>query len=139
CGSSASEAQSLGCEWDILSFAWLPSSCIDHETTEKFRAAGPWRYYGDVGQTVEISEEQFSQDNVTVYLTNEVHVAHCAYSWVKFHRAIALGLKVHDQLPLLHTEHCSMVLTRWGDPNAIRTRAVIQYPKCGHFSSSFPG
>ncbi|KUJ10867.1 uncharacterized protein LY89DRAFT_759793 [Mollisia scopiformis] len=42
-------------------------------------------------------------------------------------------------MPLPHTEHCSHVLRMGGDPEQLRTTAVIQYPDCGFFTATFPG
>lgn len=139
CGQSPAEAKARGCKWDISSFAWLPQECLDEELTAQFRAAGPWKFYGDQNKTVEVSEDDFGEDLAPVWLTNRLHVAHCAFSWLKFHRALVGNGRVHSQMPLPHTEHCSHILRAGGDLEELRTTAVIQYPDCGYFTTDFPG
>ncbi|KAH8821799.1 hypothetical protein F5884DRAFT_689226 [Xylogone sp. PMI_703] len=139
CGNNPAEAAARGCEFDVLSFCWLPQECLDHELTEEFRKAGPWTYYGDDNKTTIVSEAEFGQDTQKVWLTNELHSAHCAFSWLKFHKAIANGEMIHDQFALKHTHHCSEVLRYKGDPQEIRVHAIIQYPDCGYFTDTFPG
>ncbi|EPE33494.1 hypothetical protein GLAREA_06507 [Glarea lozoyensis ATCC 20868] len=139
CGNSPDKAKKRGCEWDVLSFCWLPQECLDQEITEEFRKAGPWTFYGDENRTTVVSEEEFGMDTKKVWLTNELHSTHCAFSLLKFHKALSSGKMVHGQLPLSHTHHCSQVLQSKGDPQAIEVYAIIQYPGCGYFSQSFPG
>lgn len=110
CGNTVAEAKAHGCEWDVLSFCWLPEQCLDRELTQSFRDAGPWVFYGDRNKTVTISEEAFGENKQTVYLTNELHAAHCAFTWLKFHRALTAGNMIHAQLDMTHTEHCSHVI-----------------------------
>ncbi|KAE9379518.1 hypothetical protein N431DRAFT_460771 [Stipitochalara longipes BDJ] len=139
CGNNPKEAIERGCEFDVLSFCWLPEQCLDRELTEEFRRAGPWTFYGDENKTSVVSEEEFGMDNGLVWLTNELHLTHCAFSWLKFHKALSNGKMLHAQLPLSHTRHCSMVLQHKGDRQDIENYAIIRYPDCGYFSDSFPG
>lgn len=139
CGNSPEEAKAKGCEWDVLSFCWLPEQCLDRELTQEFRKAGPWTFYGDENKTSVVSEEEFGMDTKTVWLTNELHLTHCAFSWLKFHKALSSGRMLHAQLPLAHTHHCSQVLQSKGDSQEIEVHAIIQYPDCGYFSDTFPG
>ncbi|POS69323.1 hypothetical protein DHEL01_v212283 [Diaporthe helianthi] len=139
CGNSSSEAKARGCHFDVLSFCWVPEQCFDRELTEKFRNAGPWVFYTDMNKTASITEEEFGSDTQHVYLTNKLHKTHCAYNMLRFHKALAEGRMVHREDVLTHTEHCSLVLTRINEPEDIEVRALIQYPDCGHFSTSFPG
>lgn len=139
CGKNPEEAIKLGCEWDVLSFCWLPEQCLDRELTEEFRKAGPWTYYGDMNKTFVVSEVDFGMHKKTVWLTNELHRAHCAFTWLKLHKAMASGKRIHDQLSLGHTKHCSKVLQYKGDLQNIENYAIIQYPDCGYFSEQFPG
>lgn len=140
CGKSAPEAQAAGCQWDVLSFAWVPPACFDRELTSQFRAADHWRYYGDHNKTWEMTEFEFGQDTQTVYLTNALHKVHCAFSWLKLDRARATGGMVPATLALSHTEHCLHVLSEdLSDPDGIRNVADIQYPDCGMVTDNFPG
>ena len=138
CGNSSAEAKSLGCEFDVISFCWLPEECLDRELTEEFRQAGDWRYYTDLNKTSQISEEEFGNNEKTVFLTNELHVAHCAFDLMKFHRALANGRKIHSEQRLSHTHHCSHAIRSSNDPYTIENSALIQFPDCGYFSTSFP-
>ncbi|KAK1951987.1 hypothetical protein LY78DRAFT_731604 [Colletotrichum sublineola] len=139
CGNSSSEAKARGCHFDVLSFCWVPEECFDRELTEEFRKAGPWTFYTDMNKTATVTEEQFSSNTQHVYLTNRLHKAHCAYNILRFHKALTDGRMVRKEDVLAHTKHCTLVLTEINEPNDIEVRARIQYPDCGHFSTSFPG
>ncbi|EXF78031.1 hypothetical protein CFIO01_04377 [Colletotrichum fioriniae PJ7] len=139
CGNSSSEAQALGCHFDVLSFCWVPEECFDRELTDKFRNAGPWVFYTDQNKTASVTEEQFGSDTQPVYLTNRLHKTHCAYNILRFHKALTENRMVHREDVLTHTQHCTQVLTRINEPDDIEVRAKIQYPDCGHFSKMFPG
>jgi hypothetical protein len=41
CGNTILEAVSRGCEFDLLSYTWMPQQCQDHQTASKFRE---WLY-----------------------------------------------------------------------------------------------
>ena len=74
-----------------------------------------------------------------VYLTNELHVAHCAFDWLKFHHTVASRPMVHREFRLSHTEHCSHVLRSQSRPLDIENLAVLRFPDCGFISETFLG
>ncbi|KAH7061592.1 hypothetical protein B0J12DRAFT_565056 [Macrophomina phaseolina] len=130
CGKTAAEARARGCHFSPVSFAWLPEECMDRELDEEFRNLN-WTLYSDVNKTRIKTEDEFADDLTDTFLTNENHVLHCVYSWKRMHRAIIAGKTLHTGLSYHHTEHCGMVMsTRWEDPKAIITRALVIYPGC---------
>ncbi len=65
CGSSVSEAKSLGCVFDALASAWLPPECRDDELTAEFNRSGPgpdgaWPYWADRNGTQPITTEDIA-------------------------------------------------------------------------------
>lgn len=40
CGTSSTEAKSMGCKYDSLAAAWLPEHCRDDELTAEFDRSG---------------------------------------------------------------------------------------------------
>ncbi len=45
CGHNATQARTLGCHFDMLEMAWLPSECYDPELEEELRAIKEWKFY----------------------------------------------------------------------------------------------
>jgi hypothetical protein len=47
CGSTAEEARARGCNFDTISFCWLPDECYDSDLVDTFEATRNWEYYAD--------------------------------------------------------------------------------------------
>lgn len=110
CGNSSSEALSLGCSFDVISFAWLPVRCFDKELVDEFLALKDWNWYLDAGaqQTADfVSVAAGAYDEL--YVTQEYHMYHCTYMWRKMHRAILAGDVLDGYIgDMHHTAHCEM-------------------------------
>jgi hypothetical protein len=72
-------------------------------------------------------------------LTNELHVAHCAFDGLKFYRAVANRCMVHKEFRFSYTEHCSHVLRSQSRPLDIENLAVLRFPDCGFISETLLG
>lgn len=118
CGSSTSEAETLGCKYDSLAACWLPTHCRDDELTAEFEHAGDgpngeWTYWADSNATRGMTLEEVGllanlpKPQAMFYSTFGWHVAHCAFYWRKEFRMRAKGLMLENRYDReSHVEHC---------------------------------
>ena len=141
CGNSSSEAISLGCSFDIVSFAWLPARCFDQELVDRFLALHNWTWYLDTEgqQTVDLASVAAGKYD-RLYVSQEYHMYHCTYTWRKMHRAILAGSVVDGYISdTHHTAHCEMqILDRSLPLDAISNSIYIKYASCP-IKQDFPG
>lgn len=113
CGTSVAEATAMGCQYDVLSSAWLPPRCRDEEISTEFDKAGPggaWSYFEDANGTIPIDLSalgQLTNTGRSYYATNTWHLVHCFYFWKKQYRVRFTGVTVEgwgDTEP--HIDHC---------------------------------
>ncbi|RFU24747.1 hypothetical protein B7463_g11597, partial [Scytalidium lignicola] len=108
CGSSTSEAETLGCKYDSLAACWLPMHCHDDELTAEFEHAGDrpngeWTYWADSNGTRRMTLEEVGllanlpKPHAMFYSTFGWHVAHCAFYWRKEFRMRAKGLMLENR------------------------------------------
>jgi hypothetical protein len=133
CGTSSAEALSLGCHFDITSFAWLPQRCFDGELSNQFLALRDWQWFLDSEglQVVDVSSVlagKYSQ----LYVTQEYHMYHCTYMWRKMHRAALTGKVLDGYIgSMMHTEHCEqMLVNRQGSLNETNTMIFTKFVEC---------
>lgn len=113
CGSYPTQAQDLGCVFDMMNFGWTPPECYYEDISSKFFARGPWRWYLDTNMTVEIPQRYASLGRVVeVYTTRGYHIEHC--KWAE--AMVKLAEENDDVLipgvlaPLAHRTHCPMLI-----------------------------
>ena len=107
----------------MLSAAWLPPHCIDHELSADFERSGPgpngeWTYYNGSSAddyTVEISVEGIelgSDDPDSRFYANwDWHVLHCMFYWKKMWRANMTGTTLEGRYDNEgHINHCATAL-----------------------------
>ncbi|KAI8631246.1 hypothetical protein F5Y19DRAFT_25287 [Xylariaceae sp. FL1651] len=140
CGSTPEEALARGCKFDLISFCWLPDECYDSELVETFEAMRTWEYYADSERTEPVSrEELLAGRGDGLYVTWEYHLRHCAFMWMKLHRAIlARGKPNMPEIDsyiasLNHTNHCTTILLTDRDVafSTLNTETLVKYPHCG--------
>lgn len=111
CGSSRAEALNHGCEFDVMSFSWLPAHCYDKDLTEDFLAAANWTWTTDeIGQEVVPFTEVSLGLHDELFVTWSFHLFHCAYAWRKLHRDLEAGHVDSYLANIEHTHHCSQTL-----------------------------
>ena len=133
CGNSSREALSLGCSFDVMTFAWLPDRCFDKELVDDFLALKDWNWYLDVGgQQTADSASVVAGAYDKVYVKNEYHMYHCTYMWKKMHRATLAGKVLDGYIgDMHHTAHCEMqILDRSRALDRIDTAAYTKYVEC---------
>src|SRR4051812_2353235 len=85
CGNSVEEALALGCTFDPLSLAWLPSYFprdVAHEFVEAAGNGTKWRYWMDKEGAKElrgIDELARIAPKVLYWTTVREHMNHCVY------------------------------------------------------------
>ena len=133
CGNSSHEALSLGCSFDVMTFAWLPDRCFDKELVDDFLALKDWNWYLDArGQRIADSASVIAGDYDMVYVKNEYHMYHCTFLWRKMHRATLAGKVLDGYIgDMHHTAHCEThLLNRSRALDQIDTAAMTKYVEC---------
>ncbi|KAK1453250.1 hypothetical protein CMEL01_04909 [Colletotrichum melonis] len=153
CGSTPAQARAAGCEFDLISFNWLPPQCHDAALAETFEAelveAGQLAWFTDANRTApSLTREQIMTGEYSgVYVSLGYHLRHCTAMWRRMHRALMQsrggegggggGLERVDSYiwSYHHTRHCEEVLlTRFGEVDVgevFTTEVRIKYPDCG--------
>jgi hypothetical protein len=132
CGITVSEAMAAGCEFDPVTFAWLPERCLDRELADELVNHTTWTLHADPDGKFEKSDMAFAANETTTYITNANHVLHCLYSWKRLHRLLLAGKPYHSGMAYRHTAHCShMILDSFNlPPDQIQNKALVVVPAC---------
>ncbi|KAG8168992.1 hypothetical protein KVR01_001741 [Diaporthe batatas] len=143
CGNTVAEARAAGCQFELMSYAWLPEPCVDQELEEEFRSLG-FPYFEDIEGTSPVPHEVVVQGDQIVFSTWREHVWHCAFMWKKIVK-IANGVKGGGglstrMLRMNHTEHCSeMILADDGPPlDEVNTRGTPAFDECVYEEDARP-
>jgi hypothetical protein len=147
CGSSAAEARSLDCKFDIMSFSWLAPSCFDDDLAAEFEHLQTWQWSLSPLTAIKHGgnkDNNTNKNNMTfvdaatvqlgehesLYVSQEYHIQHCIYMWKKLHRAF-LGVRQLDAYiwDFAHTEHCGRMLSE-GNESRVATRILRKFPAC---------
>ena len=139
CGTTASEARQLGCQFQIWSYSWVPSECYDGTLVAEWLALRDWEYYDDKGTRGKLvnftTEVLVAEGDRKLYSTWGQHYWHCAFTWRKFLRAaLGSGVGITDQdLDAHHAEHCQDTIRNkfdyrpWGE---VDVELVMGYHRC---------
>jgi hypothetical protein len=131
CGTSPAEARSLGCQFDAMSFSWLPSGCYDAELVDDFLALRDWEWFYDAAGQHAIPKEEVLKGELTdLIVTREYHLFHCTYQWRKMHRGMVKGVIDSYIANYEHTAHCEHMLTEGVPMNTTDTVIVMKFPQC---------
>lgn len=137
CGSSATEARSRDCVFDLVSHSWLPQNCLyneDFADAELMYANSTWHWGLD--DTTEVSLENVRQGEFDrVWTSMDWHVTHCSYVWKRLHRALIDPGRRLDSYTAdyHHTSHCvGMIagLNPVAPLNGVGTRVYTKFPTC---------
>ncbi|KAI1471644.1 uncharacterized protein F4812DRAFT_414963 [Daldinia caldariorum] len=149
CGHSIKEAESLGCIFDPMSWAWQRPECYNAELINDFLGIFDWHFFPNNHTR---PEEELSRDTWVNGHYNGAwgpwawHMYHCSYSWRKFDAAFHAQKPLDDDiLDPLHTEHCSIdIILRDTDPTLHEpclanpeackiTQMWMKFNKCGYY------
>jgi hypothetical protein len=127
CGSSPSEAKSLGCSFDIFANAWIPVSCYNALVASDSELGTIYPIFWDSKHTrpatqadMEVAAFANSRNATSIqyfHTSSEWHVAHCLHLWrlaasaaeslTKGVKGVGIYSKAAD---LHHARHCSNVI-----------------------------
>ena len=133
-GTTVAEAISRGCIFTPLAIAWLPPHCIDMELANEFDKAsrdGEWEYWADPNGTIPMTRHEVSMladtEGAVFYTTQDWHVTHCVYTWIKHYRSKSTGVTIENRSNGLgHIKHCEGILRNDHRLGEIFTRAGIE-------------
>jgi len=113
CGTSVSEAISLGCQFDPLTVAWLHPSCPNDLSTNFTEL--DFKYYADSDAMIPLSTDELSHamgDNDNFYWTSwEEHNMHCVFIILRFYQVVERGGRIDSMSgSSAHAKHCLMHL-----------------------------
>ncbi|KAE8152274.1 hypothetical protein BDV25DRAFT_138089 [Aspergillus avenaceus] len=137
CGSTPSEARKAGCNFDVISFCWLPDACYDAELSRQFDDENRLEWFLDANRTLPLAHDEIMSGEYTgLYVNWEYHLRHCTAMWKKMHRAVLGGGRdaVDGYIGVYeHTEHCEKMLLgdRSIEWDVINTRIAVKFPDCG--------
>ena len=144
CGNSSSEAQALGCQFDILSFGWVPKECFDRDTAVEFHEwlLDPARKISFPFYTSQSDGEWLPNEDIlsrragVLWMTQEEHLGHCLFFMKRLHRLMSRQGKVDSEtVNFHHTTHCvNFVMDAFGpkfvDLGEIVTTDSISFLSC---------
>ena len=133
-GTTVAEAISRGCIFTPLAIAWLPPHCIDMELANQFDRAGPdggWEYWADPNATIPMTRYEVSMladtEGAVFYTTQDWHVTHCVYTWMKHYRSKSTGVTIENRSNgIEHIKHCEGILRNDHRLEEIFTKAGIE-------------
>ncbi|KAH7336731.1 hypothetical protein BKA65DRAFT_403161 [Rhexocercosporidium sp. MPI-PUGE-AT-0058] len=110
CGKTMEEARDKGCVMDLISGSWVPLECYDEQLEKQFLGEADWQWFSDQDGQHELSEEFIRETGGPnpYFVTKEYHNLHCAYTWMKLHKAVLLNGPIDSHIGnYKHTNHCS--------------------------------
>jgi hypothetical protein len=141
CGNTSAEARLKGCVFDIMNRGWFPPACYDAELTAEFdalgEALGGWKWYLNREGTEEISREEYEagEGPQPLFVTQELHLWHCAYQWRKYHRAVERNTPIDSYMGFYnHTVHCSKILALHKEREGAAIEFYLTFPECPTWS-----
>ncbi|RFU26794.1 hypothetical protein B7463_g9541, partial [Scytalidium lignicola] len=114
CGNTSEEALKKGCILDFIPGAWVHPDCYDKELEEEFLRLKEWHWYYDKEAQHELFEDSIRRTGGPnpIYVSQEYHILHCAYTWKKLHRAVIRQTPIDSHIgSYKHTQHCLKTLT----------------------------
>lgn len=135
CGSTADEAISLGCKFDVINFSWQPPECFDEEVYNRYwdksQEGGPIKWYADSKFTQELPQDlEMLKHKKYVWAEHRFHLMHCMYTWELMHHALMLDRPVVEFMtPFNHTMHCAdmVLMENWKVQD---TSIIAQFSRC---------
>ena len=129
CGNTARIARSLGCVFDVMSFAWVPAECIDFEMHERYISERNWELYEDYYMTKRLSVDEVKAGEYRwLFSSQTYHIAHCIYTWEKQGKFLFAKNREDEKwidegsFSEHHTTHCvDYILKRHIEPDKVST------------------
>jgi hypothetical protein len=82
CGTSASQAQTHGCRFDPMLYAWVPNNCFPVNANGWKYEFRNFKFFEDLAHMHPLNNEEVLAGTIDpVYTANDYHRAHCLYAW----------------------------------------------------------
>lgn len=133
CGTTAKEARSRGCEYDVMSFAWTPSRCFDPNLMAEFTSLRNWTFFTSQNGTEAVPYDSVALgEHDELFVTQEFHMYHCTYMWRKMHRAVLAAVPLDGYIGNYHhTSHCErQIMQKARKTHEISTTIFTKYVSC---------
>jgi hypothetical protein len=108
---------------------WQLPECFDAELQEEYIHYRDWKWFVNANMTQEMPLEILRKgDHEVAYATNEFHLIHCMYVWIKQHKVYKYGGSLdQDSQSVEHTRHCAHYAFDGPEP---MTPVRNGYPNC---------
>ncbi|RFU33863.1 hypothetical protein B7463_g2516, partial [Scytalidium lignicola] len=152
CGNTIAEAKARGCEFDVLSYSWIPQECRDRETDDEFlewlysddRQLGPWPFFKDQEMKERIPDADALSHRVRMisYAPQEEHIGHCIFLARRLHRAMDSSWTMDTRGGNLnHTIHCTNMVLKSAtgiseEYATLRTHFGVTFGSCSYHLSN---
>ena len=133
CGSSAEEAKTLGCKFDIMEFAWVHPACWDQQLLDEFAPPDRWLFASDEDFSSPITQEAAATGDIeALWVRTDYHGAHCTYCFYKLAKAVAERRPYNlRNRQLVHAHHCAESIHNLTSMTIISTaRGGVNYLRC---------
>jgi hypothetical protein len=142
CGSFPSQAEELGCIFDLMNYGFTPPECFYEDLYQEALSKGPWPWYIDGRFNVSLPQDDtILMRSVDVWSNMQYHYEHCKYTQKVVARAL------HDDSALIpqyfahdiHRDHCIELIGRyesggWGTGDRVNTWIRMKYNPCVRLS-----
>lgn len=136
CGTSASEARALGCEFDIMHYSWTPAPCFNRTLSEEYwngLVSNGIEFWSDYHKNGVLPyDEILAAKHEFAYTSWVLHLKHCQYLIHRQLQTLASGGPV-DNLSrnISHSVHC---LGEIRTPPDVKTMILTGtgYMKCAY-------
>lgn len=110
CGSTPTEARSLGCKFEVHNFAWVAPECYNAQLSAEWDSDPTWAFSRTSAASpsdLYTREEAYSGDLTEAWVPWRQHVAHCAFVVRKYQQAVEMGGPMDNWTSSgHHMEHC---------------------------------
>ncbi|XP_014549946.1 hypothetical protein COCVIDRAFT_117381 [Bipolaris victoriae FI3] len=131
-GSAPEEALSLGCEFQLFSYAWVPKKCTQPGIEAEFRALPGLRYYStsDGSQEVDVTEVAKGESHLWTNIVE--HDVHCELVLRSLAMASLSGVYTGNILDLEHSNHCidSLLTAKNWSMDELNTQVEVDFLSC---------
>ncbi|KAK0124175.1 hypothetical protein ONS95_009157 [Cadophora gregata] len=134
CGTSASEARSKGCVFDVMNYAWIPTPCFNKTLSDEYwegLVSHGIEFWSDASRSELLSHEDIlAARHEYSYTSWLLHLKHCQYLIHRQLQCLTYGTPVDNvSRNISHAEHC---LEEVRSPGDIKTMLFTgtAYLKC---------
>ncbi|KAK0124177.1 hypothetical protein ONS95_009159 [Cadophora gregata] len=131
CGKTPEEARSLGCQLDVMVYAWTPPPCLNNTHALMYFHSQKWPFWKHENRTEEIPAEDILAGKYERYFSTwPFHGAHCQYLLSRNLQVLPTGGPLNDYMrDREHNTHCFDEVRAPTDPR--RTLEVgMAYSSC---------